>query len=49
MSEAIISRRGYTADGKVLVVHKIEMISENTTWTIPLAVENKFDVRIFGG
>lgn len=48
MSEAIISRRGYTAAGKPEL--RTETIAINTNWTVPSGIRNKtIYVRLFGG
>ena len=47
MSEAIISRRGWTAAGKPEL--RTETITGSTTWTVPQAIRSNISVRIFGG
>ena len=49
MSEAIISRRGSNTSVKVKETLKTELLRVNQTYTIPLAKNNQFTVRIFGG
>ena len=47
MSEAIISRRGYTAEGKP--EWHTETITGSTTWTVPKTIKGNISVLIFGG
>ena len=47
MSEAIISRRGYTAEGKPEL--RTEVITGNTNWTVPNYKKGNISVCIFGG
>lgn len=47
MSEAIISRRGYTAEGKPEL--RTETITGTTTWTVPNSIKSNISVLIFGG
>ena len=48
MSEAIISRRGYDANGKPEL--RTEIITGTTNWTVPNSIRNTtISVRIFGG
>ena len=47
MSEAIISRRGYTAEGKP--EWHTETITGSTTWTVPKTIKGNVKVLIFGG
>ena len=46
MSEAIISRRGYTAEGKPQLM--TETITDSREWTVP-NVRGNISVLIFGG
>ena len=46
MSEAIISRRGWTSDGKPEL--RTETITGTTNWTVP-NYKGTVSVRIFGG
>ena len=46
MSDAIISRRGWTNEGKPQLI--TETITYNTNWTVPNHKGN-ISVRIFGG
>ena len=48
MSEAIISRRGYNSSGNGSSGLVTEVITENTTWTVPAYIGG-VSVRIFGG
>lgn len=47
MSEAIITRRGYTAEGKPEL--RTELIQTNQNWVVPQGVRGNISVRIFGG
>ena len=47
MSEAIISRRGYTANGKP--EFRTEYITGNTNWKVPDGIKSNITVRIIGG
>ena len=48
MAEAIISRRGWTADGKPEL--RTEVITGNVNWSVPNSIKNTtISVRIFGG
>ena len=49
MSEAIIARRSGGLRLKVSKSLRTETITFNTNWTVPNAINNAFDVRIFGG
>ena len=49
MSEAIIARRKGGSSVNVSKVLKTETITGSTNWTVPSAINNSFDVRIFGG
>lgn len=48
MAEAIISRRGWTADGKPEL--RTEVITGNVNWTVPNSIKNTtISVMVFGG
>ena len=47
MAEAIISRRGYTAEGKPEL--RTETIAVNQVWKVPSGIRGTVSVRLFGG
>ena len=47
MSECIITRRGWTAEGKPEL--RTEVITGNTNWTVPNYKSGAISVRLFGG
>ena len=49
MSEAIISRRGRTTNSSSNKILASIIFVENNVWTVPKAVDQQFDVMIFGG
>ena len=50
MAEAIISRRGWPAEGKPVPPElKVETITGSTEWTVPNNIKGNISVLIFGG
>ena len=47
MSEAIITRRGYTTEGKPEL--RTELIQTNQNWVVPQGLKGNVSIRIFGG
>ena len=48
MAEAIITRRSKSI-GKMNKIQQTIIIGYNQNWIVPPAVNNSFDIRIFGG
>ena len=49
MAECIIVRKGGGGSGSFKNILKTEIITLNTEWTVPIAKDQSFSVRIFGG